>query len=131
QPDDAERPRRDDSQARRASDVLGDGPGQLKDDVDLAFLESGGAGRVIGHHLEHEPFHARRLSPVPLEGLGNQFHPPDAPDDAVGPGADRSLLETLVADLRSEERRVGKEWRYRWAREHDEKKRKEGTSVRQ
>src|SRR5207248_6915333 len=41
---------------------------------------------------------------------------------ALERGEDRRLTLQAMAEVRSEERRVGKEWRARWAREHQKKK---------
>ena len=44
-------------------------------------------------------FTRRRLAPVLLEGLQHQLHARREGDELVGAGADRRLLEALVADL--------------------------------
>src|SRR5437899_8126613 len=38
-------------------------------------LERGGARRIVGHDLEHEPVDARHLAPVPLERLHHELDP--------------------------------------------------------
>ena len=45
-------------QTRGAADVLRDRAVQEIGDVDLAALEGGGAGRLIGDALEHDALHA-------------------------------------------------------------------------
>ena len=68
-------------------------------DVDLAALQCGKPCRLFGDHLQHQPLHADRLAPVALVGLQHQFHARLERDELVRPGADRRLLEAVVADL--------------------------------
>ena len=83
----------------RPPQVLGDRPVHLEDDVHIALLEGGGACRVVGHDLEHEPLDARRLPPVTLERLDHQLDPRRKRDEPIRAGADGSFLEAIVADL--------------------------------
>src|SRR5437899_5110757 len=62
-------------------------------------LERGGARRIVGHDLEHEPVDARHLAPVPLERLHHELDPGRERDEPKRAGADGSLLEAIVADL--------------------------------
>src|SRR5262249_48351460 len=67
-------------------------------DVDLAVLDHGRARGRLGHGLEHEPLHRRRLAPVALEGFHHELDARRVADVLVGTETDRRLLERLVAD---------------------------------
>src|SRR5256886_3849227 len=69
------------------------------DDVDLAALERRQAGRLVADHLEDEALHVRRLAPVAVERLQHELDARRERYELVGTGADRGLLEALVADL--------------------------------
>src|SRR3989442_8210694 len=100
EPEDAARlARRGELEARRPSNVLGDGPGQQVRDVDLALLEGGGPRGLLGPAPEHESVHARRLAPVAFVSLAPRLHARVEAHELVGPGADRRLLEAVVAHL--------------------------------
>ena len=99
-------------QPGRALHLLAQLAGHGVGDVDLAALEHGQPGGGVGDPLEHQALHARRLAPVPVEGLEHQLHAGRDGDEAVGPGADRRLLEAVLADLldvlaRNDPRRPG------------------------
>ena len=59
------------------------------------------ASRVVSSviDLEDEALHARRLAPVPVEGLHDQLDARGEGDELVGPGADGRLLVPVLADL--------------------------------
>ena len=59
------------------------------------------ASRVdsVGYHPEHQPLDARRLAPILVEGLEHQFDARVERNEFVRAGADRRLLEAVVADL--------------------------------
>ena len=97
----------------RPPHVLGHGAVQEIRDVHLATLQGGRARRLVGDALDHQALDARRLPPVGLEGLEDELHPRGEADKPVGPGADRDLLEAVVADaldvrLRHDPARAGR-----------------------
>src|SRR5206468_2743395 len=69
-------------------------------DVDLAALERGQSGGRIRDRLEDQPLDVRGLSPVLVHGLEHELDARRERDEPIGTGADRVLLEALVADLR-------------------------------
>src|SRR5216683_4118715 len=69
------------------------------DAVDLATLERRQSRRTVGDALEHQAFDARRLAPILLESLHHQFDAGRERDEFVRSGADRRLLEAVVADF--------------------------------
>jgi hypothetical protein len=82
------------------------GPVEPADRLDIADTAvSGHAGYIpwgrglVGDYLEYQAFDAGGLAPVLVEGFDDQLHPRGERDEFVGPGADRRLLEALVADL--------------------------------
>ena len=60
-------------QARRAPDVVGDGPVEVVGDVDLAALERGRARRLVGDAAQDQALHGGRLAPVAVERLQDQL----------------------------------------------------------
>ncbi len=83
---------------RRLPDIVGHGPGQEIGDVHVALLERGGPRGLLGHAAEDESLDRGRLPPVALEGLHDQLDARREAHHLVGPGADRGLLEAVVAD---------------------------------
>ena len=55
--------------------------------------------RLVWDHLHDQPLDARRLAPIPLEGLKHELDAGRERDEFIGTGTDRRLLERLVADL--------------------------------
>ncbi len=86
-------------QSRRALQFLGQLGADRIGDVDLATLQCGESRRLIGDHPQHDALHARRLAPVLVERLQHQFDARRERDELVRPGADRRLLESVLADL--------------------------------
>src|SRR4030095_7569224 len=83
----------------RAPDLLGErAPDRIRD-VGLAALEHRQSGRFVGHRLEDQAFHARRLAPVLLVGFQDQLDARLEGDEAVRTGADGRLLEAVVTHL--------------------------------
>ncbi len=83
----------------RAPHFLTERPGHGIGNIGFAPLEHRHPGRDLRDHLERELLHARRLAPVALEGLEQELDARRERDEAIGPGADRVLLEALLADL--------------------------------
>ena len=86
-------------QARRLLQLLGELAADRVGDVDLAALQRRQPRRLLGHHLEDQPLHGGHLAPVALEGFEHQLHAGREGDELVRPGADRRLLEPVLADL--------------------------------
>src|SRR5262244_326590 len=82
---------------RRTSSATG--PPRKLHHVGVSALERGGARGLVRDALEDEPLHARDFSPVAFEGLHDDLDTRRRADELVRPGADRRLLEALVADL--------------------------------
>ena len=68
-------------------------------DVDLAPPKCCKARALVRDHLEDEALDRRLLAPILVERLEHELHPGGERDELVGTGADRRLLETVVADL--------------------------------
>ncbi len=86
-------------EARRLLQLLGKLAADRIGDVDLALLERREPRRLVGHHLHHQPLDGRRFAPVAVEGFEHEFDAWLERNEFVGAGADRRLLEALVADL--------------------------------
>src|SRR3989449_3746098 len=91
-------PRGDELQPGRPPDLLGHRARQEVRHVHLAALERGRTRRLVGDTPEDQALDARRLAPVTVERLEDQFHPRGEADEPVGSGADRALLEAFLAD---------------------------------
>ena len=91
--------RRLQGEAGYLAQLLGELAAHRIGDVDLAPLQRGQARALVGDHLEDQPLDRRLLAPVPFERLEHQLDPGGERDEFVGAGADRRLLETVVADL--------------------------------
>ena len=82
-----------------ALDLLAERAAQRVRHVHLAALEHGQAREVLGDHLPHQALDRRGLPPVAVVRLEDQLDARVERRELVGPGADRRLLEALVADL--------------------------------
>src|SRR5213594_535150 len=91
-------PRGDELQPVRAPDLLGHRARQEVRHVHLAALERGRARRLVGDAPEDQALDARNLAPVAFERLEDQLHARGEADEPVGSGADRGLLEAVLAD---------------------------------
>src|SRR3989454_842046 len=91
-------PRGDELQPGRPPDLLGHRARQEIRYVHLATLERGRTRRLVGDTPEDQALDARRLAPVAVERLEDQLHARGEADEPVRSGADRGLLEALVAD---------------------------------
>jgi len=67
--------------------------------VDLAALEGGQPGRLVGDDAEDEPLDGWRFAPVSLVGLQHQLHPRLEGHEPVGSRPHRGFLETVLADF--------------------------------
>src|SRR3989441_11140317 len=85
--------------SRSATHLLADLAVDPVCDVRLAALEHCQPRGDVRDGLEHQAFHARRLAPVPVEGLDHQLHAGIEGHEAIWPGPDRRLLEAVLADL--------------------------------
>jgi hypothetical protein len=86
-------------QPRCVAQFLGQFAVDRVDNVDLTHLERGQPGRLLGDHLEDEPFDARDLAPVGLERLEHQLNPGTERREFVWTRPNGRLLEAVVADL--------------------------------
>src|SRR3989441_179543 len=82
---------------RGSPNLFGERAANRVDDVHLTPLQRGQPRRLIGKHLEDQALHTRGLTPVLVEGLQHELNARGERDELVGPGADRRLLEALVA----------------------------------
>src|SRR5213078_902220 len=67
--------------------------------VHLTAFERGGTRGLLGHRAHDQTLDARGLPPITVEGLERDLHARGERHHAVGPGADRRLLEAVLADL--------------------------------
>ena len=91
--------RRLEAEPGSALQLLGQFAADRIDDIDLAAGQRGKPGRLVGNDLEHQPFDAWRLAPISLERLQHQLDAGVERDKFIGTGADRRLLEPVLADL--------------------------------
>src|SRR2546425_7608741 len=85
--------------SRSATHLLADLAVDPVCDVRLAALEHCQPRGDVRDGLEHQALPARRLAPVPVEGLDHQLHAGSEGHEAVRPGPDRRLFEAVLADL--------------------------------
>src|SRR4030095_12980120 len=75
------------------------GAGNIKGSGSFTVLGPGCPRRLFGQATEDEPLDARRFAPVALVGFQYELDARVEAHELVGPGADRRLLEAVVADL--------------------------------
>src|SRR4030095_11571653 len=84
---------------RRAPNARTEFAANAVGEVDLTAFECSQARDLVRHGLEYQALHARRLAPVALGRLEHQLHPRREGDEAIGPRADRRLLEAVLAHV--------------------------------
>ena len=89
--------RRLERESRSPAQLLRERAAERVGDVGLAPLEHGQARRLVRDRAEHQALHRGAFAPVAVERLEHQLDPGGERDEAIGPGADRRLLEAVLA----------------------------------
>ena len=85
-------------EAGRSPHFLGIGPPEPVRDVRFAALQLHQPRRFVGHRLQDDALHRRHLPPVAVIRFDHELDAGVEGHEAIGPGADRRLLEPVVAD---------------------------------
>ncbi len=89
----------DDLHARSVHQTLRRDAFQRGRDIGLAGFQHQRPRIDIGHAAQHDRLYVRLLAPVFVEGFENDLDPRRRADEFVGAGADRFLLEPVLADF--------------------------------
>ena len=92
--------RRHDLQTRGLLDALGVGAVERVGDIGLAGLQHQRAGRRLGHAAHDQGLDVRHAAPIAGKGLQHDLDAGLGADEFVRAGADRVLLEAVIADFR-------------------------------
>ncbi len=84
---------------RGAANAVGKLAADRIGDVDLAALQCREPRQFIGDDPHHQALDARGLAPIAVEGFEHELDAGVERDEFIRPGADRRLLEPLVADF--------------------------------
>src|SRR6185436_15630574 len=77
--------------------LLAERPRDRVADIRVTALQHDQPRGDVRHRLEDQALHARRLAPVPVDGLDHELDAWRERDEAIRAGADRRLLEPIVA----------------------------------
>src|ERR1051325_5496217 len=86
-------------QPRRRAQLLGQLAADRVDDINFAPLQRGEPRRLIGDATEHQTLDAWGLAPIAVESFQRQLDTGVERHEFIRAGADRRLLEPVLADL--------------------------------